>query len=109
MARSTAALILVTLLASCAQLAALLPGTGGPNVAANVQAGQENNQTIGSVSNVDPGQVDQLIINNTPIGIIWLIVILVAVGVVGWFLPTPQVLWQRRKERAARWDNMFRK
>lgn len=41
-------LLLVTLLAlaGCGKLP--LPGLGGPNVAANVQAGKTNNQTVGT-------------------------------------------------------------
>lgn len=44
----TRALVLCLLLAGCGKLP--IPGLGGPNVAANVQAGQTNHQTLGSVT-----------------------------------------------------------
>lgn len=84
----------------------LLTG-GGPNVAANVQAGKTNNQTIGTTNNVAPtvslrpksrvDRVDQsttqtkvssdevhtVVINEVPA---WVILLLI----LGWLLPSPQ-------------------
>lgn len=79
-------LILCLFLASCGKLP--LPGLGGPNVAANVQAGHTNNQTVGTTQNLvrpqartirqssDKNQVqaetvEQVEVNQTPI---WLII-----------------------------------
>lgn len=50
MVRWTKALVVVLFLASCGKLP--LPGLGGPNVAANVQAGQTNSQTVGTTQNL---------------------------------------------------------
>ena len=47
------ALALVMLLAGCSGGPLSLLTGGGPNVAANVQAGAENNQSIGVTSNTD--------------------------------------------------------
>lgn len=47
------ALVLVLSLPSCSKLPSLLTGSG-PNVAANVQAGRTNTQTIGTTQNYAP-------------------------------------------------------
>jgi uncharacterized protein YceK len=45
----TPALVAVSMLSGCGSaLSSFLPGGGGPNVSANVQAGQTNTQTIGT-------------------------------------------------------------
>lgn len=83
----------------------LLTG-GGPNVAANVQAGETNTQTVGQTNLTEQSivrpqarditqtadenkirteKVDNLTINETPL---WMIVLLV----LGWLLPSPSEL-----------------
>jgi len=89
-------LLLVILLAGCgASPLSLLTG-GGPNVAANVQAGKENTQqAVGQQTRTDAGrdviqqsspviadQIKEVNIQQTPI---WMIVLLV----LGWLLPSP--------------------
>jgi hypothetical protein len=89
---------------ACSNLSplSLLTG-GGPNVAANVQAGKTNSQTIGTTntveqvlvrpqantirqsndtSSVQAEKVDHVTINETPM---WIIILLV----LGWLLPSP--------------------
>ena len=46
-------LLALMLTASCSKLPSLLTG-GGPNVAANVQAGKTNTQTLGTTNNIAP-------------------------------------------------------
>ena len=100
----TLCLICLLTLAACGPLnpVSLLTG-GGPNVAANVQAGETNTQTIGTTAiqeqsivrpqarditqtadenKIRTEKVDNLTINETPI---WMIVLLV----LGWLLPSP--------------------
>lgn len=91
-------------LAACNPAAALLGGLGGgPNVAANVQAGATNAQTIGTTdtssqgvtrstvgsvrqshdtSQVQAERVDRVTVNLTPV---WLII----VAFIGWLAPSP--------------------
>lgn len=77
-----------------------LLGGGGPNVAANVQAGAENNQTgaqVGDIikaetvnSGVSPsGSVGSFNISNQDIPM-WVILLLI----LGWVLPSPQEIWR---------------
>lgn len=89
----------------------LLTG-GGPNVAANVQAGQTNTQTLGTTelkenrvvkstadtikqssdkNNISTEKVDNLTVNQTPL---WIIVLLV----LGWLLPSPQEMGRSIKK-----------
>lgn len=93
------ALILLTLsLSGCLNPLSLLGG-GGPNVAANVQAGAENNQTgaqVGDIlkadtinSGVSPsGSVGSFNISNQDIPV-WVILLLI----LGWILPSPREIW----------------
>lgn len=92
-------LFLTLLLSGCLNPMALLGGGGGPNVAANVQAGAENNQTgvqVGDItkaetvySGVAPsGSVGSLNISNQDIPI-WVILLLI----LGWVLPSPREIW----------------
>ena len=88
-------------LAGCGSLP--LPGIGGPNVAANVQAGQTNYQTIGITrapapvlrdvsagvvrqsadeNRVSADRVDTVVVNEVPA---WVILL----ALVGWLLPSP--------------------
>ena len=80
----------------------LLTG-GGPNVAANVQAGKTNSQTVGTTQNVDQrlenvtsdrirqsndsnkvqaDSVQTVVVNEVPV---WVILLLI----LGWLLPSP--------------------
>lgn len=88
-------LAFVLLLAGCGGPLSLLTG-GGPNVAANVQAGKENTQqAVVSQERIDAGrdvvqqtnpvvanEVKEVNIQQTPL---WMIVLLV----LGWLLPSP--------------------
>lgn len=91
-------LILTLALSGCLNPMSLLGG-GGPNVAANVQAGAENNQTgaqVGDItkaetvySGVAPsGSVGSLNISNQDIPV-WVILLLI----LGWVLPSPREIW----------------
>lgn len=87
-------LILILFLAACTPLG-LLTG-GGPNVAANVQAGKENVQQVVATqevveagrdvtqqtSSVVADKVEEVTIQQTPI---WMILLLI----LGWLLPSP--------------------
>ena len=97
--RLTVAILLSLFLGGCLSPMSLLGG-GGPNVAANVQAGAENNQTgvqVGDItkaetvySGVAPsGSVGSLNISNQDIPI-WVILLLI----LGWVLPSPQEIWR---------------
>lgn len=92
-------LVLTLFLSGCLSPMSLLTG-GGPNVAANVQAGAENNQTgaqVGDItkaetvySGVAPsGSVGSLNISNQDIPV-WVILLLI----LGWVLPSPQEIWR---------------
>ena len=96
-----AVLIAVTLfLGGCLNPLSLLTGGGGPNVAANVQAGAENNQTgaqVGDIIKADTvnngvtpsGSIDSLNVMNQDIPM-WVILLLI----LGWVLPSPQEIWR---------------
>jgi uncharacterized protein YceK len=94
-------ILLIILLSGCGGISPLsLLGGGGPNVAANVQAGAENNQQIVAqqtitkaerdvvnttqTKQVETQQVDTINITNEKIPV-WYLVLLV----VGWLLPSP--------------------
>lgn len=105
---------------SASKVAGALLGGGGPNVAANVQAGQNNAQTVGKTNinnqklirpqartieqstgdkKVQSEKVETIIIQekDSP----WLIIALalaVAVGIIGWMLPTPGDMLRKRKK-----------
>jgi hypothetical protein len=96
------ALILIMLLSGCAGALPLgLLGGGGPNVAANVQAGRENRQTAVGFEErveagrdviqkeVETGQVDTLNVTNQDIPP-WVLL----VALIGWLLPTPTQMGQ---------------
>lgn len=104
--------LLLLTLSGCSAISAassMLGGGSGTSVAANVQAGQTNSQTLGVTNNTDQdvklrdnsgtvnqdnseaevktGKVDSLTINNAdPLLIILLIL--------GWLLPSPQEMWR---------------
>ena len=102
------ALLTVTLItASCSNFTPLgLLAGGGPNVAANVQAGKTNSQTVGATNNVAPSvsirpnarvdSIDQSVneskvatesIDNVTVNEIppWVVLLLI----LGWLLPSP--------------------
>lgn len=94
-----APLTLVLLLSGCLGNPLSFLGGGGPNVAANVQAGAENNQTgaqVGDIikadtvnSGVSPsGSVGSFNISNQAIPV-WVILLLI----LGWILPSPREIW----------------
>jgi hypothetical protein len=93
--RLAASLALCVALAGCGALPLGMLG-GGPNVAANVQAGRENRQTAVGFEErveagrdviqkeVETGQVETLTVNNQDIPP-WVILL----ALIGWLLPTP--------------------
>lgn len=96
--KALATLSCVLLLSGCLNPLSFLGG-GGPNVAANVQAGAENNQTgaqVGDIlkadtinSGVSPsGSVGSFSISNQDIPV-WVILLLI----LGWILPSPREIW----------------
>ena len=95
-----ASLTLILLLSGCFGNPLSLLSGGGPNVAANVQAGAENNQTgaqVGDIikaetvnSGVSPsGSVGSFNISNQDIPV-WVILLLI----LGWILPSPREIWR---------------
>ena len=88
-------LAMFLLLSACGALPLGMLG-GGPNVAANVQAGRENRQTAVGFEErieagrdvvqkeVETGQVETLTVNNQDIPP-WVLL----VALIGWLLPTP--------------------
>ena len=72
--------------------------SGGTNVAANTQVGKENNQTIGTVSEVKTGDVEDLSVTNNSIWVIVLVAIVAAAAGAGWISPQPK--WLKRKDNA---------
>ena len=90
-----ASLALCVALVGCGALPLGMLG-GGPNVAANVQAGKENRQAVLSTElgdsagrdivtkEVETGQVETLTVNNQDIPP-WMLL----VALIGWLLPTP--------------------
>ena len=103
MKRLALTLPLIFILSGCLNPLSLLGGGGGPNVAANVQAGKENNQSVidnssdvsGENVNIDnsqvssSGNVETIKILNQDIPM-WVIVLLV----LGWMLPSPAEIWR---------------
>jgi hypothetical protein len=99
--------LVLMLMVSCgASPLSLLTG-GGPNVAANTQAGKTNSQTIGTTNNISPSvsdsqvdkvdqrvvttrvasdKVDVVTVNETPP---WLVIALVVWSIFLWQLPSP--------------------
>ena len=92
-------LLLSLSLGGCLNPMSLLTG-GGPNVAANVQAGKENNQTgaqVGDIIKADTvntgitpsGSIEALNVTNEDIPM-WVVLLLI----LGWVLPSPQEMWR---------------
>lgn len=100
--RYLAASLIVLSLSGCLNPMSLLGG-GGPNVAANVQAGKENNQSVidnssdvsGENVTVDNSQVssagpiESVKVFNQDIPM-WVIILLI----LGWMLPSPREIWR---------------
>ena len=95
-----ASLPLVLLLAGCLGNPLSLLSGGGPNVAANVQLGKENNQTgaqVGDTIKADTvnngvtptGSIESLTVMNQDIPV-WVMLLLI----LGWVLPSPQEIWR---------------
>ena len=102
-------LCLTGLLMSCGPLKL---GLGGPNVAANVQAGQSNSQTLGQSSTTiqtiknptaetitqdsSSSEVKAEVIEKVEVKNIedWFLILLVALLLLGWILPTPTQIGQ---------------
>ena len=93
-------LLLSLSLGGCLNPMSLLTGGGGPNVAANVQAGAENNQTgaqVGDIIKADTvntgvtpsGSIESLNVTNEDIPM-WVVLLLI----LGWVLPSPQEMWR---------------
>jgi hypothetical protein len=111
-------LVLMLTLSSCSSPLSLLMG-GGPKVAANVQAGRTNSQTIGTTNNteqrivsptvsgdilqssdtidVKTEKVDSVNISNTEP---WMILLLI----LGWLLPSPNEIGRWIKDLFKRKD-----
>lgn len=97
-------LLILFLLPSCGTSPLNLLTGGGPNVAANVQAGKTNSQTLGTTENYAPsvsirpnsrvdnidqsktentvGTSEEVVINNNSI-------LLIVIAILGWLLPSP--------------------
>lgn len=102
MKRLALTLPIVFILSGCLNPMSLLGG-GGPNVAANVQAGKENNQSVidnssdvsGETVTVDNSQVssagpiESVKVLNQDIPM-WVIILLI----LGWMLPSPREIWR---------------
>lgn len=101
--RLWAAFLAILALASCSALPMVAGLGGGPNVAANVQAGQNNTQTIGVTrapapqiktvtadrvrqsadeNKVGADRVETVVVNEVPA---WVILL----ALLGWMLPSP--------------------
>lgn len=91
----TLSVTLILLSAGCSQIPSFLLGGGGPSVAANVQAGKTNSQTIGASNNISPtirnstiDSVDQSNTTNNELpSWVWTVGLLLLV--VGWCTDTP--------------------
>ena len=103
------ALILVLLLAGCGGPLSFLTG-GGPNLAANVQAGKENTQqVVGNQTSTEAGRdivqqdtpviadnIKEVTIQQTPL---WMMLLLI----LGWLLPSPNEISRSVRGLFKRW------
>jgi uncharacterized lipoprotein YehR (DUF1307 family) len=103
------ALILVLLLAGCGGPLSFLTG-GGPNLAANVQAGKENTQqVVGNQNTTEAGRdivqqdtpviadtIEEVTIQQTPL---WMMLLLI----LGWLLPSPNEISRSIRGLFKRW------
>ena len=116
MKRFLTVLLVVSLLSGCGGGALSLLTGGGPKVAANVQAGQTNSQTVGQTRNsnvkvtrspnstirpverpstFNENQGVENVINNTTNIPPWFIIALVVWSIILWQLPSPDQLRDR--------------
>jgi len=110
-------LLVLTSMPSCSKVLPSLLTGGGPNVAANIQAGKTNSQTIGTTENYAPSvsvrpnsrvdNIDQSKTENT-VGTSENVTItnvspwMMLFALIGWILPSPNEI--------ARWfKNLFKK
>ena len=96
-------------LSSCAKIPSFLTG-GGPNVAANVQLGKTNSQTVGTTNNKAPSvsvrpqsRVDTIdqsneVVNNYELPV-WVWVVGIFLFIAGWVTDTPYTYVQRLRGR----------
>lgn len=103
------ALILVLLLSGCGGPLSFLTG-GGPNLAANVQAGKENTQqVVGNQTSTEAGRdivqqdtpviadtIEEVTIQQTPL---WMVLLLI----LGWLLPSPNEISRSIRGLFKRW------
>lgn len=89
--------------------------TGGDGPKLEAQVGRENTkQIVGNQSTIQAGNnssidasrprlrsenVDSVTINELPAWVLLSLILSVAVGVIGWMLPTPKQMWKNFKER----------
>jgi hypothetical protein len=103
--KQIAAILLVLTLAGCTGGPLSLLTGGGPNVAANVQAGKENNQGANiqtgeennqALSQFETTNTETTSINSDKVTILnqqvpmWYILLLI----LGWMLPSPREIWR---------------
>lgn len=84
-------LLLPLILSGCSEVLSAALGSG-PNIAANGQIGAENSQTIGVVTQVEPQNVEQLVVENRDFPLLILFIVALIVGLVGWFVPQPKFI-----------------
>jgi hypothetical protein len=104
------ALVLITVLTACGASPLNLLTGGGPNVAANVQAGKENTQqavaqqtrteagrdVIQQNSPVIADQIKEVNVQQTPF---WMLILLI----LGWLLPSPNEIARGIKGLFRKW------
>ena len=104
----------------CSQVAKALLSGGGPNVAANTQAGKTNSQTVGETSlteqkitNSSAGKIVQtsdktkvkadsaetITINELPVWLVGVfLALLIAWSYLLWKLPSPDQIWKKKEK-----------
>jgi len=102
------AVLVAMMLASCSGVPGAILGTlsgGGPNVAANVQAGKTNSQTVGQsevneqkITNPEADQVVQDNSTNSELPT-WVWIVGITAFVVGWATDTPGTMLRQLVRR----------
>jgi len=103
-------LLALTSTVSCSNPALKLLTGGGPNVAANVQAGKTNSQTVGVTRNIAPtatvrpharvDTIDQSMETNNKYELpILVYVVFVVLFIIGWVTDTPLTMIRRKNPR----------
>jgi hypothetical protein len=101
-------LVLVLLLAGCSSGPLSLLTGGGPNVAANVQAGKTNTQTVGVTNTNAPtasvrpnsrvDKIDQSVKTEIRYELPpWIWVLGILTWIIGWVTDTPSTILRRKK------------